>query len=151
MKGLRMLIHKQHNIQGKKTYRTVVGKSSMNVMTSQSPLNQHGVLQNYEYPWIKLLLLCTLLYWFPVYFLGVMLPPPHRGKSESGPMVSRPNNVSTVFNISQWDTKILRVSEISDEGFMVNQYLKRVTKPKFELQPHLALQQDIFSETAFYT
>ena len=39
---------------------------------------------------------------------------------------------------------ILRVCEISDEGFMVNQHSKRVTKPEFELQPQLALQQDFF-------
>ena len=32
---------------------------------------------------------------------------------------------------------------------MVNQHSKMVTKPKIELQPHLALQQDIFSERAF--
>ena len=77
-------------------------------------------------------------------------PPPHRGKSESGPMVSRPNNVSTVCNISQWDKKILSVWEISDKGFMVNQHSKRVTRPEFELQPHLALKQEFFLNSIFY-
>ena len=75
----------------------------------------------------------------------------HRGKTVSGPRVSRPNNGSTDFNISQWDKKILRALEISDKGFMVNQNLKRVTKPKFELQPHLARQQKVFSERTFFT
>ena len=32
---------------------------------------------------------------------------------------------------------------------MVNQHSKSVTKPKSELQPHLALQQDIFQEGRF--
>ena len=40
---------------------------------------------------------------------------------------------------------ILRVWEISDKGFMVNQHSKRVTKPKYELQLHLVLQQYIVS------
>ena len=39
--------------------------------------------------------------------------------------------------------------KISNKGFMVNQHLKTITKPQFEL--HLALQQDILPEGAFYT
>ena len=68
----------------------------------------------------------------------------HRGKTESGPMISRTNNVSTVFNISQLDKKILKVWEMSDESFMVNQHVERITQPKFELQPHLALKTKHF-------
>ena len=32
----------------------------------------------------------------------------------------------------------------SDEGFMVNQHSKSITKPQFELQLHIALQWEIF-------
>ena len=35
--------------------------------------------------------------------------------------------------------------KIMNEGFMVNQHSKGVTKSKLELYPHLALQQHIFS------
>ena len=66
-------------------------------------------------------------------------------------MMSSPKNVSTVFNIRHQDKMILRVLKISDEGFMVNQYSKSVTKPKFKLQSHIGLQQDIFPEQVFYT
>ena len=76
--------------------------------------------------------------------------PVHRGKTEPGPMVSCPNSVSTVFNINQWDKKILSVWEISDKGFMVNQHSKRVTTLEFELQPHLALKQEFFLNSIFY-
>ena len=41
--------------------------------------------------------------------------------------------------------------KVSNEGFMENQHSKSINKPKFELQLHLALQQDILSESAFYT
>ena len=46
---------------------------------------------------------------------------------------------------------ILRVLKISDEGIMVNQHSKSVTKPKFELQSYIGLQQDICSEQLFHT
>ena len=43
------------------------------------------------------------------------------------------------------------VFKIFNKVFMVNQHLKCVTKPKYELQLHLALQQYILSESAFFT
>ena len=43
------------------------------------------------------------------------------------------------------------VFKIFNEGFMVNQHSKSVTKQKCELQLHLALQQYILSASAFYT
>ena len=43
------------------------------------------------------------------------------------------------------------VFKIFKEGFMVNQPSQSVTKPKSELQLHLALQQYILSASAFYT
>ena len=42
------------------------------------------------------------------------------------------------------------VFQILNNGFIVNQQSKSITKPKFELELHLALQQDILSESAFY-
>ena len=66
-------------------------------------------------------------------------------------MMSRPKNISTVFNIRHQDKMILRVLKISDEGFMVNQHSKSVAKHKFELQSQPGLQQYIFSEQVFYT
>ena len=47
--------------------------------------------------------------------------------------MARPKNVSTVFYIRHQDKMILRVLKISEKGFMVNQHLKSVTKPKFNL------------------
>ena len=41
------------------------------------------------------------------------------------------------------------VLKISNKDFMVNQHSKSITKPKFELQLHLALQQDILSQRHF--
>ena len=41
------------------------------------------------------------------------------------------------------------VWKISNESFIVNQHLKSITKPTFELQLHVALQQDILSESTF--
>ena len=43
------------------------------------------------------------------------------------------------------------VLKISKEGYMVNQHSNYITKPKFQLQLHQALQQDILSESALYT
>ena len=41
------------------------------------------------------------------------------------------------------------VLKISNEDFIVNLHSKSITKPKFELQLYLALQQDILSGGAF--
>ena len=62
-------------------------------------------------------------------------------------MMSRPKNVSTVFNIRHQDKISLRVLKISDNGFIVTQYSKRFTKPKFELKSHLGLQQQKIAPT----
>ena len=43
------------------------------------------------------------------------------------------------------------IVKILNEGFMVNQHSKSITKPKVELQLNLALQQDLLSASAFYT
>ena len=43
------------------------------------------------------------------------------------------------------------VFKILNEGVMLNQHSKSVTKLKFVSQLHLALQQDILSASAFYT
>ena len=42
---------------------------------------------------------------------------------------------------------ILRIFKISDRGFMMNQHLISFTKPKYEHQSHLDLQQDILFRT----
>ena len=42
----------------------------------------------------------------------------------------------------------LLVFLISEEGDMVSQHLKSITKPKTELQPHLALQTGIIFKMA---
>ena len=52
-------------------------------------------------------------------------------KTRIEPFVSSPRDVSTDYNIGQWDKVILRVYEVSNEGFMVGQPSKSVTKPKF--------------------
>ena len=41
------------------------------------------------------------------------------------------------------------VLKISNEGFLVNQHSKSITKPQFELQLHLVLQWDIFHKVHF--
>ena len=56
---------------------------------------------------------------------------------------------STKVSETKQEKKFLRISEIADEGFMVNQHSKRISKPKFEFQPHLALQQDYFRKKQF--
>ena len=37
-----------------------------------------------------------------------------------------------------------KIKKIYEESFRVNQLLKSVTRPKFELQPHVAVNQDTF-------
>ena len=68
----------------------------------------------------------------------------HRGKTEFGPMMSRTTNVSTVFNICQWDKNNPDSLTNICWGFYGEPAIKRVTKYKLELQQHLPLQQDIF-------
>ena len=67
-------------------------------------------------------------------------------------------NLSTTYNIFWmillFVSKIfcnMLVFKIFYEDFMLNQHSKSVTKPNFELQLHLALQQYIWSASAFYT
>ena len=55
---------------------------------------------------------------------------------------SRPCNVWTIVKIGQWDNKTQKVWEISYTVYRVQGF--RVNKPKFELQPNLALYQYIF-------
>ena len=43
------------------------------------------------------------------------------------------------------------VLKIKSGGNSCFQHLKSVTKTKFELQPHIALKQEIISENAIYT
>ena len=47
--------------------------------------------------------------------------------------------------------QIMLFFKILNEGFMVNQYSKTITKPEVELHLYLALQQDILTASAFYT
>ena len=45
--------------------------------------------------------------------------------------------------------KNMLVVKISDEGFMMNEHSKSITKPQFDLQLHIALQWDIFHKVLF--
>ena len=69
----------------------------------------------------------------------------HRGKIDDWKLMSRPTKVSHDSFVFNQDLSI------SNKGFMENQHSKSITKLKFELQLHIALQQDILSESAFYT
>ena len=74
---------------------------------------------------------------------------PHRGKTDYWPRTPCPKdllNDSVVFY-----PELLEYIGLSnvEQGFHDEPGLKSLTKLKFELQPHLALQQDLLSESAF--
>ena len=73
----------------------------------------------------------------------------HRGETNNWPMISCPKDVSNDSFVCYQDISDYLVSKISNEGFMVNQHSKNITKPKFLLQLHLALQHDNLSESTF--
>ena len=102
-----------------------------------------------EFTWIHLnKQSISPMYRDPIWSNKLSHPPCHKGNFSlnGGPykifwMIL--SYVSTTF-------RNMFVFKIFNEGFMVNQHPKNVTRPTFEHQLHLALQQYILSASAFY-